>query len=95
VPLTETTLALVASGFGVTALATWALPHQGQGIRSLRLGPRGLVRTWRAVHLRQAPEVPAIRRLVELIREELERLERSRRLVGVRRRARRRGARAA
>jgi LysR family transcriptional regulator, regulator for metE and metH len=95
VPLTETTLALVTAGFGVATLATWALPGSRREFRSLRLGPRGLLRTWRAVHLRQAPDTPTLRKLVELIGYELGRLERAGRLSVVRRPGRRRGARAA
>jgi len=83
------------AGFGVAVLATWALPGSRREFRSLRLGPRGLLRTWRAVHLRQAPDTPTLRKVVELIGYELGRLERAGRLSVVRRPGHRRGARAA
>jgi LysR family transcriptional regulator, regulator for metE and metH len=69
VPLTEALVELVRGGMGVTALASWMLPGRLEGLRTIRLTPRGLHRRWSAVTLKgRAPSI-ALRRFIELLRE--------------------------
>jgi len=68
VPLTEAMVELVAAGCGVTALATWAFKTSDPKIRTLRLGPRGVQRTWRAVHLRARTGLEPIQQFVSVVR---------------------------
>jgi LysR family transcriptional regulator for metE and metH len=68
VPLTEAMVELVAAGCGVTALATWALKPNDAKVRTVRLGPRGLQRTWRAVHLRTRAGLEPIQQFVAVVR---------------------------
>ena len=68
VPLTEAMVELVAAGVGVTALATWALKPNDAKVRTLKLGPRGVQRVWRAVHLRTRAGLGPIQRFVSVVR---------------------------
>ena len=68
VPLTEAMVELVAAGVGVTALATWALKPDDAKIRILKLGPRGVQRVWRAVHLRTRAGLGPIQQFVSVVR---------------------------
>jgi len=67
VPLTEAMVELVAAGCGVTALASWALKPNAK-VRTVRLGPRGVQRTWRAVHLRARTGLEPIQHFVSVVR---------------------------
>jgi LysR family transcriptional regulator, regulator for metE and metH len=58
VPLTEAIVELVAAGLGVGVLARWSVaPALAAGkVAAVRIGPRGVFRTWSAVTLRDRPE---------------------------------------
>ncbi|MEZ5316237.1 MAG: LysR family transcriptional regulator [Vicinamibacterales bacterium] len=57
VPLTEAIVELVAAGMGVGVLARWSVePALASGkVAGVRIGPRGVYRTWSAVSLRDRP----------------------------------------
>jgi LysR family transcriptional regulator for metE and metH len=69
VPLTEALVDLVRGGLGVTALASWMLPANRDGLRLVRLTPKGIRRRWSAVTLASRAPGVAIKRFVELMRE--------------------------
>ena len=70
VPVTDALLGLVRSGVAVSAMASWvAAPDLAGGrLRALRIGRRGLHRTWWAVLSERHPPPPAVSRFVEILK---------------------------
>lgn len=71
VPLTEALIELVRGGVGVTALANWVLPTRLDGLRVVRLTPKGIRRRWNAVRLATRRPAAPLTRFVQLLREQL------------------------
>ncbi|GEN08215.1 LysR family transcriptional regulator, regulator for metE and metH [Myxococcus fulvus] len=69
VPLTEALIELVRGGIGVTALPEWMLPQQRQGLRTVRLTPRGIRRRWSAVTRASRQRSAPLARFIELLAE--------------------------
>ncbi|MFY1825041.1 LysR substrate-binding domain-containing protein [Myxococcus fulvus] len=69
VPLTEALIELVRGGIGVTALPEWMLPTQRQGLRTVRLTPRGIRRRWSAVTRASRQRPAPLTRFIELLGE--------------------------
>ncbi|MCY1002356.1 LysR substrate-binding domain-containing protein [Myxococcus sp. MISCRS1] len=67
VPLTEALIELVRGGIGVTALPEWMLPTQRQGLRTVRLTPRGIRRRWSAVTRASRQRSAPLARFIELL----------------------------
>lgn len=70
VQLTEAIVELVRAGQGVACLSGWAFDALGESrdLVRLRLGRRGVKRTWHAVTRDEKP-APHIRRFIELVRQ--------------------------
>jgi LysR family transcriptional regulator for metE and metH len=68
VPLTEALIELVRGGTGVTALASWVLPARREGLRAVRIGPRGIRRRWTALTLAARRTSAGLGRFIELLR---------------------------
>jgi LysR family transcriptional regulator for metE and metH len=97
VPLTEALIELVRGGIGVTALPEWMLPTQRQGLRTVRLTPRGVRRRWSAVTRASRQRSAPLARFIELLGERFSEgtpgpPRRATARPGVARRVRRRGA---
>jgi LysR family transcriptional regulator for metE and metH len=69
VPLTEAILELVKAGLGVSVMARWAIePALKTGaVKAVRIGKRGVFRSWSAVTLRDRPEPKWQREFVSLL----------------------------
>lgn len=69
VQLTEAIVSMVKAGRGVSPLARWAVerPLAGGEVVGLRLGPRGLRRTWLAVTRRDPREPAYLAAFVDLL----------------------------
>lgn len=69
VPLTEAILELVKAGLGVSVMARWAIePALKSGaVRAVRIGKRGVYRSWTAVTLRDRVEPKWQREFVTLL----------------------------
>lgn len=69
VPLTEAILELVKAGLGVSVMARWAIePALRSGaVRAVRIGKRGVFRSWTAVTLRDRTEPKWQREFVSLL----------------------------
>ena len=69
VPLTEAILELVKAGLGVSVMARWAIePALRSGaVRAVRIGKRGVFRSWTAVTLRDRVEPKWQREFVNLL----------------------------
>jgi LysR family transcriptional regulator for metE and metH len=69
VPLTEAILELVKAGLGVSVMARWAIePALKSGtVKAIRIGKRGVFRSWTAVTLRDRAEPKWQREFVNLL----------------------------
>jgi LysR family transcriptional regulator for metE and metH len=70
--LTEAVLATVRAGIGVTVMAEWAVQPQLEDgtIRTVRITQEGIQRTWSAATTRKKARLPAIQRLVGVLKEQ-------------------------
>jgi LysR family transcriptional regulator for metE and metH len=70
VPLTEAIVELAAAGLGIGALARWSVAPaiKARSVVALRIGPRGVYRTWSAVTLRERSEPAWMRDFVLLVK---------------------------
>jgi LysR family transcriptional regulator for metE and metH len=70
VPLTEAILEMVKAELGVAVLARWAIEPalEAGAVRALRIGRRGVMRTWSAATLRHRPEPRWQAEFVEMLR---------------------------
>jgi LysR family transcriptional regulator for metE and metH len=70
VPVTEAILELVRAGVVVSAMASWvAQPDLEQGrLRAVRIGRRGLHRTWWAVTSARRPTPATVSAFLEILR---------------------------
>ena len=69
VPLTEAILELVKAGLGVSVMARWAIEPaiKAGAVRAIRIGKRGVFRSWTAVTLRDRVEPKWQREFVTLL----------------------------
>jgi LysR family transcriptional regulator for metE and metH len=69
VPLTEAILELVKAGLGVSVMARWAIePALTTGaVKAVKIGKRGVYRSWTAVTLRDRVEPKWQREFVTLL----------------------------
>jgi LysR family transcriptional regulator, regulator for metE and metH len=69
VPLTEAILELVKAGLGVSVMARWAIEPaiRSGAVKAVRIGKRGVFRSWTAVTLRDRVEPKWQREFVTLL----------------------------
>jgi LysR family transcriptional regulator for metE and metH len=69
VPLTEAILELVKAGLGVSVMARWAIEPaiKAGSVKAIRIGKRGVFRSWTAVTLRDRVEPKWQREFVSLL----------------------------